>query len=102
MEQNKQIEEIQKIRDLILSLSVVVYAQSCFIQVLGQQNEKASGVDLLVLGSAIHRKNLRIRMKNLDIDCEELSELDELMAQFAEFQKAVSAKQEKKNVETNP
>lgn len=94
MEQNKQIEEMQKIRDLILSLSAVVYSHSCFIQILGQQSSKASGVDLLVLGSEIHRTNLRAKMKNLGIDCKELNELDEVMAQFAEFQKAVSAKQE--------
>ena len=94
MEHNEQIEEMQKIRDLIMSLAAVVYAQSCFIQILGQQSEKASGVDLLVLGSEIHRTNLRAKMKNLGIDCKELSELDEVMTQFKEYQKSLVNKRE--------
>jgi hypothetical protein len=90
MEPNEPINEMQKIRNLIMTLSATVYAQSCFIQILGQKTTDPVSSELLVMGSGMHRRSLMAAMRDLGIDCKELEELDNVMAQFEEYQKTIS------------
>lgn len=86
MEQSELIEKVRKFGELIGTLSVVVYAQSCFLETLVLAGFKNQSPELLSNASEIHRQALRAAMKATGISDPALDELDETMAQFKKYQ----------------
>ena len=86
MEQTELIEKVKKFGELIGTLSVVVYAQSCFIETLVLTGFENQDPKLLSSASEIHRQTLRAAMKATGIDDAALDELEETMAQFKKYQ----------------
>jgi hypothetical protein len=94
VETNEMIEKVQKLGELVGTLSVVVYAQSCFIEALAYQNSKVVDAESLALALTIQRQNLRQRMKSLGMDDAGLDELDTTTSQFEKYQKSLAEEQE--------
>lgn len=86
MEQSELIEKVRRFGELVGTLSVVVYTQSCFIETLVLTGFENQDPKLLSSASEIHRQTLRTAMKATGIDDTALDELEETMAQFKKYQ----------------
>lgn len=90
MEQSELIEKMRKFGELIGTLSVVVYTQSCVIETLVLTGFKNQDPELLANAQGINRQALRAAIKNAGIDATNLDELDKTMVQFKKHQEELA------------